>query len=314
MMLGVTAVAVLGLPVLVPLAVVRDLVRGRRRLPTVRTYLFVLQYLVNDSVEIVLAPALWLMAGAGTRLTSKASIRRHERLQWWSLRLLTKRAEDLLGLRVELADSDADVILLPTPVIVLCRHVSVFDASLPGLLYQERDVRVRGVVLAELLADPGFDLIYGRTGSVFISRRRGAAARAEIQRMTATADPNTAFVIFPEGRLFRPSIRASQLRALKRTDPERAVRMAELEHVLLPRSGGVLELLDALPEADVVVVTHQGLEERSQLADLLASAPLSEPIKVTVKRIARAAVPDDEPGRIRWLDEVWLDLDRQLKS
>ena len=84
-MLGATALALFGLPVLLPAAAAVDLIRGRRRLPSARTYLFMLQYMVNDTVEIFAAPMLWVLAGFGTTLGSKRSIHRHEALQWLSL-------------------------------------------------------------------------------------------------------------------------------------------------------------------------------------------------------------------------------------
>ena len=204
-MLVATAVALGGLPIILPATALADLLRLRFRLPTTRIYLFFLQYLVNDTVEIVAAPVLWLRAGLGTRLGSAASVERHERLQWWSLRLLQRRADRLLGLRLQIEGDDLDG-LLPGPVIALARHVSLFDASLPGLLFQSQGIHVRGAIMAEMLADPGFDLIYARSGSVFLPRDRGDVALAEVRRMTAGIDANTALVIFPEGRLFRPEV------------------------------------------------------------------------------------------------------------
>ena len=49
-----------------------------------RAFLLALQYGVNDSVELLLAPVYWVLAGFGRRLDSPASIARHQRLQWWS--------------------------------------------------------------------------------------------------------------------------------------------------------------------------------------------------------------------------------------
>ena len=89
----------------------------------------------------------------------------------WSIDVLARRAERLLGLRIDL-DADGADALEPGPVIVLCRHVNIVDASLPTLLYQRFGYHTRGVIMAELLADPGFDLIYTRTGSVFIPQRQ----------------------------------------------------------------------------------------------------------------------------------------------
>ncbi len=317
-MLGATAVAIFGFPFLVVAAVAVDVVRGRPRLPTLRIYLFLLQYAINDSVEILLAPLLWAAAGFGTRLDSAASIARHERLQWWSLSMLERRADKLLGLRVEI-DDDGEAALDAAPMIVLGRHVSLFDASLPSLILQTRGKSVRGVVMAEVLADPGFDLIYGRLGSVFIPRDNGPTALAQVEQMVDGARrsqsiDNTAFVIFPEGRLFRPSVRDRGMARLTEKQPERAERLADIEHVLAPRPGGVLALLAALPDADVVLFDHEGLEPFPGVADLAAAVPLRDSVKVHATRIPRSEIPVDPDDQVAWLDEVWLGIDRAVAA
>ncbi len=309
LMLGATTAGLVGLPLLLTAAVAADLARGRRRLPTARVVLFVLQYGVNDCVEILAAGPLWLVAGAGRRLHRPASIRRHERLQAWSIGLLARRAEQLLNLRLAVEPGGLEA-LAPGPVIVLGRHVNVVDSSLPSWLYQQLGLRSRGVMMAELLADPGFDLIYARTGSAFIGRDDGPEARSLVARVADGAGADTAVVIFPEGRLFRPERLASALARLGERSPDRAERLAALRHLLPPRPGGVLALLDALPGADVVVIGHAGLDRHPAFADLARAVPLAAPVTVTVRRIPAADIPTDPARRIAWLDGVWLDLDR----
>lgn len=311
-MLAATVAGFVGLPLLLPAAVVADLVRGRRRLPTVRVYLFLLQYGFNDSVEIMLAPVYWVMAGFGLGVDRPASIARHRRLQMWSLDLLVKRADQLLGLQVQIDDEDAAT-LLPGPIIVLSRHVSLFDASLPGLLCERAGLPVRGVIMAELLADPGFDLIYGRLGSVFIPRGNGPEAKAAIRAMAEAAEPDAAMVIFPEGRLFRPSTRDKLLDRLEDRDAARAERLSGLRNVLPPRPGGVLALLESVPDADVVVIDHRGLDDLTKMSDVLRRAPLNDTVRIDVRRIPRATIPSDSQEQVVWLDELWARLDRELQ-
>lgn len=308
MMLGSTVAALLVLPVALLLLAAADLLRGRGRLPSVRTYLFVLQYLINDSAEILLAPIYWTMAGLGTGLAGTASIQRHRRLQQWSVDLLARRAEQLLGLRLEIADEDLHE-LIPGPAIVISRHVSLFDASIPGLLYQRQDYDVRGIIMAEMLADPGFDLLYRRLGSVFIPRDHGGQARAAIEAMSVGADDRTAFVLFPEGRLYRPEVRDRIMGRLAASDPARAERLAGLRHLLPPRPGGFTTLLGANPAADVVLIDHRGLDRYRRLSDLAKAAPVSEPVEVAVRRFARSDLPDDADEQAVWLDDLWLALD-----
>ena len=123
-----------------------------------------------------------------------------------------------------------------------------------------------------------------------------------------------AVVIFPEGRLFRPSARDRALARLAERDPGRAERLAGLTELLPPRPGGLRVLLDALPEADVVLLDHRGLDRLGRLADLADLAPLDEPVRVTARRIPRAEIPDEHGPFVAWLDHLWLDLDAELRG
>lgn len=315
-MLAATVVALLALPVAAPALALSDLVRGRGRLPRLRVYLFACQYLINDSVEIVLVPLYWLRAGLGTTADSAVSLARHRRLQWWSLDVLTRRADRLLGLRLEI-DERSKAAVTPGPVVVISRHVSLFDPSLPGLICRDQGLAVRGVIMAELLADPGFDLLYSRLGSVFIPRDDGPAARTAIEAMTRSMQRHdgdeAAVVIFPEGRLFRPSVRNRSLERLTRSDPERAARLAGLTNLLPPRPGGLRCLLDVLAEADVVLLDHRGLDGLGRLTALADLAPIDGSIRVMARRIPRSEIPDDPEAFTAWLDQIWLDLDAGLE-
>lgn len=308
LMLAATGLGLLTSPLVLPAVVVADLARGRCRLPTARVLLFAIQYGINDSVEILLAPLYWLAAGFGTRLHHPASIARHRRLQRWSIDLLARRAEQLLGLRFELEPGTADA-LLPAPAIVLCRHVNIVDASLPTLLYQRLGHPTRGVIMAELLADPGFDLIYARTGSIFIPRDNGPDALAAVTQLGATADRDVPTVIFPEGRLFRPDRLERAVTRLQADNPARGERLASLRHVLPPRPGGALALLATIP-GDVVVISHAGLDRYPSFTALARAVPLRDPVRVTAWRIRSDEIPDDDGERITWLDQQWCAVDR----
>ena len=307
LMLTATVVGVLASPVILAAAAVVDLAKSRFRLPTVRVTLFLLQYGINDSVEILLAPLYWMLAGLGTRLDQPASIARHERLQRWSIDVLARRAEQLLGLRLDIDPASAAA-LTPGPVIVLCRHVNIVDASLPTLLYQRLGYRTRGVIMAELLADPGFDLIYTRTGSVFIPRENGPDAITKVRTLGQRLDSMTAIVIFPEGRLFHPGRLERAKTRLALENPRRATRLNALRHVLPPRPGGALALVDTIP-ADVVVIAHTGLDQYPSFTQLAKAVPLRSPIHVTAWRVPREQIPDGDVERIAWLDEQWLRVD-----
>lgn len=309
-MLGATVVAFATAPLIAASLAVADLLSRRTTLPRVRIFGVTLQYLFNDSVEIVAAPLLWVAAGFGRRLDSARSRHRHFRLQRWSLTTLARRADSLLGLRI---DIDGVEQCCPAPAIVLCRHVSVVDASLPALLYDdESGIHVRGVIMSAMLADPGFDLLYRRLGSVFIDRDRGDDARLALRSMGEELDTSSVAAVFPEGRLFDPTAKDRALARLADSDPARAERLAPLRHLLPPRPGGVLALLEGAPTADVVIVGHTGFETIPSLSDLGRRAHLEHPISVSVRRVPRRDVPDDAEAQIEWLDSEWLALDRRI--
>ncbi len=310
LILAATVVGVLASPAILAVAAVVDLTKGRFRVPTVRVALFLLQYGINDSVEILLAPIYWILAGLGTRLHQPTSIARHQRLQHWSIDVLARRAEHLLGLRLDIETDSMDA-LTPGPLIVLCRHVNIVDASLPALLYQRLGYRTRGVIMAELLADPGFDLIYPRTGSVFIPRDNGPEAIAMVREIGHSVDSTTAVVIFPEGRLFRPDRLDRALSRLAPESPDRAARLASLGHVLPPRPGGVLALLDTIP-ADVVVIAHTGLDQFASFREFAKAVPLRNPIEITAWRVPVDQIPAGDGERIAWLDEQWVLVNDRL--
>lgn len=306
-MLMATAVGVLVSPIVLVAATALDIAKRRSKLPTVRVALFLLQYGINDSIEILLAPVYWVVAGFGTKLDEPASITRHQRLQQWSIEVLARRAERLLGLRLDI-DPASIAALAPGPVIVICRHVNIVDASLPALLYQRLGFRSRGVIMAELLADPGFDLLYSRTGSVFIPRDNGPEALALVRKVGEEVDSTTAVVIFPEGRLFRPERLERASARLRTENPDRAARLSSLRHVLPPRPAGVLALIESIT-ADVVVIAHVGLDQYSSFTDLAKAVPLRDPIRISARRVRRDELPDGARQQIAWLDEQWLILD-----
>jgi hypothetical protein len=64
-----------------------------------------------------------------------------------------------------------------------------------------------------------------------------------------------------------------------------------------------------MPDVDVVVIAHTGLDQFPTFADLARSVPLRDPIRVVAWRVPAADIPSDVLGRTAWLDEQWLRVD-----
>ena len=122
-------------------------------------------------------------------------------------------------------------------------------------------------------------------------------------------DEHDGAVIFPEGMVVTPGRRArGAANGSRRRDPERAERLREL-HTLAPvRPAGTAALLRGAPDADVVIVTHTGLEVLARIGDAPAHIPLPGPVRISLRRFPRAEVPGGDEFAT-WLDERWLDAD-----
>jgi hypothetical protein len=81
-----------------------------------------------------------------------------------------------------------------------------------------------------------------------------------------------------------------------------------------PRWGGAFALLDAAPDADVVVFVHHGLDGLSGLRTILAALPFRHPVTVELWRIPRAGIPENRDERRRWLFDLWTRMDAWVDS
>jgi hypothetical protein len=87
-----------------------------------------------------------------------------------------------------------------------------------------------------------------------------------------------------------------------------------LSSVLPPRTGGTLGLLEAAPQADVVVCTHTGFEGAASLAQIWRGALLHRVIRVQFRRIPRNEIPTEPEAQIAWLREEWQRVETWVAS
>jgi 1-acyl-sn-glycerol-3-phosphate acyltransferase len=304
-------VMTLSFPVLGLGALAFDLVTGRRRFPSARLLTFVAIALWLEVCAVVLAAQMWLIFVR--RLGSPASLRQHNSIEKWWVRRLVGVAGWTLGLRFEVS---GPATLQPGPVVAIGRHASHADAFLPAwVLGVHHGLDLRYVIAAGLTWGPAFNLFGHRLPNFFVNRDKthGTPDLSPIASLAATAGPNDAVIIFPEGQFFTPE---RQARALARiTDPVLAARARRLRHLMPPRPAGTLALLYAAPLADVVVISHVGLERFQTAADFWRNVPLTRPVQVRVERIPAADVPrHDSAATVRWLTDTWQDMDRWISA
>lgn len=299
-----TALLTVLLVPIILLTLIADLVLLRFRLPVTRLVVFALCWSWLETAGVLTSAGLWVI-GRGR------DVEAHYRLQrWWAGRLLAS-LRSTCGLELNVEGVEA---LSPGPVVLLVRHASLADSLVTAWVVTELGgLRPRFVLKDELLADPCLDIVGNRLANCFIDRSAADAepALAAIAKLGAGMTPSDAAIIFPEGTR---SNDAKRLRALERIaahDEERAERLAELRHLLPPRPSGTRALIDSASGAHVVLGCHVGFERMDTFANIIAKLARQ---RITIRfRLTRVSVPST--GQLdfdRWLDDTWLDLDRQV--
>ncbi len=308
MVLGTIVVTAL-LPALVIAALLVDVVRfATRRVPfmTVRMLLVLWVYLVGEALAIMVFGFAWLFALGPRRREWLQSSTWHVQQAWAGSIIRATRV--LLGLPVHV---EGDDVVAPGPVIVLARHASIIDNLLPSVfIARPHRIRLRYLLKRELLSDPGLDIGGKRLPNYFVRRGTGSEVeRDNVRRLAEGMDPDEGMLIFPEGTRFTPERRASAIAKITERDPALGARAERIKHLLPPKIGGVLAILDGAPDADVLVLGHTGFDGLRRLSEIWDGVLVGREIHVRFRRIPRAAVPTDPDGRVAWLFDVWQELD-----
>lgn len=286
------------------------LVRARRPMMRTRLNVGLWLYLGAEVVGVVALFGAWLIAGLGRDRARLVELTFCVQGTWVSF--LFHMISRLLGLRF-VVDGDRDV--RPAPVIVFIQHASMLDVFVPTVfLTLAHGVRLRFVLKKELLASPCIDLAGHFLPNAFVDRA-STESSAELARIRALADGlgcDDGVLIYPEGTRFTPDRRAKALAKLEASNPALASRAATLTHLLPPRLGGALTLLEAAPELDVLIIAHHGLASFAKLEDVLSGVVLGKTIHIHMHRVPRARIPATREGRIEWLYGEWGAVDRWL--
>ncbi len=307
-LIGFVLVTVLFVALLV-VALLADVVRAIvRRTPFMATRLlaFLWVYLAAETAGLIALLALWIAAGFGARRAWMADWTWRFQQVWagW----LFGAAKRVMGLRVEV---HGDAVVRPTPVIVLVRHASIVDNLLPSVLVaRAHRVRLRYVLKRELLSDPCLDVAGKRLPNYFVRRGTGEdIERENVRRLAENLGPQDGVLLYPEGTRFTDERRARAIERIAERDPQRAERVGAIAHLLPPKLGGFIAVLDGAPDVDVVVMAHAGFDGLRLISDIWRGALVGRTIRVRFARTPRDRVPADAEGRVRWLDDAWREAD-----
>lgn len=303
------AAMLVALPLLLPIALVADLVRasGRRSFVSVRLLLFGVCFLAIEVLGLASLSVVWLssLGRPGLRAARTWSAQR-----WYTAQQF-RALRRLFRLRFELAGGEAAT---PGPLLVLVRHASVIDSLVPAVfLANVHRIRLRYVLKRELLLDPCLDVAGHWLPNRFVARDGGDTARevAAVQALKAGLEPDEGVTIYPEGTRFTPGKRR---RVIERLSGAARLRAERLQHLLPIRPGGVLALLDAPPACDVLFVGHHGLEGFAHVADILRGELVGRTVRLRFWRVPAASIPSETAARLDWLAQQWQRMDDWLSA
>ena len=292
-------------PLWVPLTAGADLLRGRRHLPSLRAPSFALGWSALETAGVAASAALWA-TGHGRDHDAHFTLQR-----WWADRLINV-PHQTAGLALQAQGAAG---LAPGPIIMCARHASLADALIPMWLLGQAGMRPRYVLKDSLQLDPCLDIVGNRLPNHFIDRDPSGNPTeiAALRRLSHGMGRHDACVIFPEGLVVTQATRARALQRIAARDPARLPRTSTLRVLAPVRPSGTAALLSGAPGADLVFVTHTGLESLQRLIDAPRQIPLGRPVRISINRVARQEIPGGA-AFTPWLDAQWADLDHQLAS
>lgn len=291
-------------------ALISPLLPGRWR--PLRLLWLAILYATCESLLLIILFVFWVASGFGRWMGTPYFQGLHYDLVQGTMRVFFIEARRVLNLTIETRGPTPDA-MPGEPLLVCCRHAGPGDSFILIHTLMNDFRREPRIVLKDTLAwDPAISVILSRIPARFISPNPAAGQdlASQISELARGLDEDDAFVIFPEGGNFTPQRREKAIHRLRSLGLERMAERAEaMTNVLAPRPGGLIAALDAVPEADVMLVAHTGLDHLSTVGDLWQALPMDKRIIMRWWRVPRAEVPEDREARIEWLFGWWETVD-----
>lgn len=295
-------------PVAIVVAAIVDLVlwlRSRKPWMAVRLVAMAWWFLLGELRGLATFVVIFLTTRAG-------SIRRRQmvyglRMSWANQHLSGIRV--LFGLKFEVEGLE---LAGPGPVLILIRHASIIDNMVPdAVIARAHGLGLRYVIKRELQMLPNID-IGGRWVPTNFVRRGSTDTEAELVRLRLLAEDlgaDEGILLYPEGTRHTDAKLAKAQATIAERQPHIAPLANRLRHVLPPRLGGALALLDAAQGVDVVVCGHVGLDGFEYISDVWGGGLVGTTIRFRFWRFSADEIPESDDERTEWLYERWQTLD-----
>jgi len=301
-------------PIALLLAFLADLFTRTPRFRRTRVVSLLTALTFVDFAGLVIVFSIWLVSPFGRRTRTEKDQSRYQRVMaWWTNKLIGAISA---ASPLPIDRSELDEQLLMGNAIVIGRHRSLLDAVLPAAIIGEVGVRTLYVLKEDLRWEPNIDIVGHRMGHVFVDRQaQGENDELKpIRELASRIDEESVGVIFPEGTFFNERRKARAVKALEKLNPTHAEMAQRMKYLLPPRPAGTLALLEAAPDADVVILGHVGFEPFGTIGQIMANLGAQHRVTVRAWRYPREALPTNNDELIDWLFERWAELDRWIGS
>lgn len=307
--------AIVLLPIWMPLTALADVITGPSRVRFTRLGLVLILLGINELHTVGILFLAWLRSGVGTRVwTDAGQVRMQHALRTYGVGLVESTRK---ALGVKLVTSGLDEALEPGgPLLVLGHHTSLLDSAIPVDLLGPRGFGLSYVIKESLAYAPAFDIGGHMLPIHFVNRsgKRTSSEMDSISELARALHGRQAFVLFPEGSFYNKRRHAKGVERLKTDAPHLVERAEKLRHTLPPRAGGVLAMLAGSPDADVMFMAHAGLESFNSIPNIMRNIPLPRPVRLDFWRVPRAEIPSEPGAQYDWLFEQFERIDRFVIS
>lgn len=281
--------------------------------PRTRALGFVTFYLLCEVWGVLAATLIWVgtlgghLGGRGAFLDANILLQR-----WWT-HALFRGCLFFFSMKVETEGLERG---REGPMLLFVRHTSAADTLLAAAFVANPNrILLRYVLKRELFWDPCLDIVGRRLPNAFIDRKapRMKAEITAIVQLATGLDNGSAVLIYPEGTRFSEAKLARGLARLKENCQDELWSIAnDFQHVLPPRTGGALALIEASPGVDIVLLEHTGFEGVATIPSVLGGALVGQTLRVRLRRIAASEVPSQ--GQDRWLFDRWTEMDQWISA
>ena len=199
------------------------------------------------------------------------------------------------------------------PFILLIKHTSMADTTLPLFLFSvRRGALLRYVLKEEMLNNPLFNFVARMFPNIFIKRGSGDSESQylRIAKLSEGLNPGDGVVIFPEGTRFSDEKRDRvQKKLAKSTNALLKDHAERIKNMLPLRAGGAAAAIQSAPNAHILFCGHVGFEGSRTMGHLWRGALIGNKIKVKFWCHAPETIPHDEDALEAWLYEQWERMD-----